>query len=197
MTDHSTITGVLEAAALAPSFGLTCIVGEEVSSTGGHIVGLFPQEVVPASLSPARTIEAIHAQGGLAFAPHPFFQPRRQGTRKDLPAMELVGQLVETLPFDAIEVLIATPFLGGANRAAQRCNRDTAHLPELAGSDAHIPEAVGKGSTRFPVASAADVRRAIESGTSTPQAIPFTPTELLLYVQFWLRTSVTRRGPAW
>jgi predicted metal-dependent phosphoesterase TrpH len=197
VTDHDTITGAREAAALAPGFGVTCIVGEEVSSTGGHIVGLFLQEVVPAGLSPAQTLAAIHAQGGLAFAPHPFFQPRRQGTRQDLPAMESVGQLVETLPFDAIEVINATPFLGGANRAAQRCNRELTKLPELACSDGHILEAVGKGFTIFPGESADDLRRAIRGGTTLPQAIPYTPAELLHYMNFWLRTSLARRGPAW
>lgn len=197
VTDHNTIAGAREAAALAPAYGITCIVGEEVSSTGGHIVGLFLQEAIPAGLSPAHTLDAIHAQGGVAFAPHPFFQPRRQGTRQNLPAMESVGQLTGALPFDAIEVINATPFLGGANRAAQRFNRDVARLPALACSDAHILEAVGKGYTWFPGESADDLRRAIREGATVPRALPFTPAELLRYMDFWLRTSLARRGPAW
>lgn len=197
VTDHDTITGARAAAERAPDFGITCIVGEEISSTGGHIIGMFLQEVVPAGLSPAQTLDAIHAQGGLAVAPHPFFQPRRQGTRQNLPAMESVGRLAGALPFDAIEVVNATPFLGGANRAAHRFNRATAQLPELAGSDAHILEAVGKGYTLFPGRTADDLRRAMQSAVTTPHAIPFTPAELLQYMQFWLRTSLARRGPAW
>ena len=197
ITDHDTIDGAREASALADRYGVQCIVGEEVSSSGGHIVGLFLDEVVPARLTPAETVAAIHAQGGLAFAPHPFFRPRRPQYTQALPTMESVGELVATLPFDAIETVNGTPFLGGANREAQRFNRAHGRRTELGNSDAHIVEAIGKGYTVFPGETIGDLRDAVLSGETVALEYRYTIAELMAYLQHWMRTSVARGGPAW
>lgn len=197
VTDHNTIEGALEAADLAPTYGLICVVGEEVSSSAGHILGLFLADAVPPALSPEETIAAIHKQGGLAVAPHPFYHPRRPQPVPELPTMESVGELIATLPFDAVETINATPFLSGANREAQRYNRAHANRPELASSDAHILDAVGKGYTVFPGETAGDLRRAILAGETVALQQRYAVGELIAYLQFWVRTSVARGGPAW
>ncbi|RPI82556.1 MAG: PHP domain-containing protein [Chloroflexi bacterium] len=51
---------------------LTIIVGEEVSTTEGEIIGLFLVEQIPAGLSPEDTVKAIKEQGGLVVLPHGF-----------------------------------------------------------------------------------------------------------------------------
>src|SRR5919109_1093988 len=76
VTDHNTVAGALEAALLAPDYGLEVIVGEEVTSREGHILGLFLKERVPPGLSGLETVAAIHDQGGLAVAAHPFLHRR-------------------------------------------------------------------------------------------------------------------------
>lgn len=187
VTDHNTIEGALEAADLAPSFGLRCVVGEEISSSAGHILGLSAEE----------TIAAIHEQGGLAVAPHPFYRPRRPQPILELPTMESVGALIATLRFDAVETINATPFLGGANREAQRFNRAHAHHTELATSDAHILDAVGKGYTVFPGETADDLRRAILAAETVGLQQRYAVGELMAYLQHWLRASGDRGGPAW
>jgi len=197
MTDHNTVEGAREAAAIAPDFGVICIIGEEVSSNEGHIVGLFLTEAVPGGLSARATIDAIHAQSGLAFAPHPFYRPRNPQRVPDLPTMESVGILVASLPFDAIEVINGTPFLGGANREAASFNRSTVHLPAFGCSDAHILDAIGKGYTVFPGETANDLRCAMHNGETVALSQRYTPAELMTYLQHWLRMSADQGTPAW
>lgn len=197
ITDHNTIEGAVVATGLAPQFGVTVIVGEEVSSTDGHILGLFLQERVPPGLTAQATVAAIHAQGGLAVAPHPFYQPRRPRHTPELPTMESVGALAATLPFDAIEIANGTPFLARANGRARHFNSSQARRAEIGASDAHILDAVGKGYTLFPGATAHDLRCALLAGTTTGQMRRYRVLELLHYAQFWLRLSLARRAPAW
>lgn len=70
ITDHDTIEGALEARAHAGD-GFLVIVGEEVTTRAGDIIGLFLTEKVDGP-DPVAAIEAIHAQGGVALLPHPF-----------------------------------------------------------------------------------------------------------------------------
>jgi hypothetical protein len=197
ITDHNTIAGALQAADLAPEFGITVIVGEEVSSVGGHILGLFLQERVPPGMSPQATLAAIHAQGGIAVAPHPFYQARRPRRSLELPTMESVGKLAAALPFDAIEVVNGTPFLGRANLRARSFNQAQIGRAETGASDAHILAAIGKGYTLFPGETAADLRRALLMGSTAARLRSYHWGELLHYAHFWLRLSLARRAPAW
>src|ERR1700681_140831 len=80
VTDHDTIEGALRAADFAARRArkLHIVVGEEVSSLDGHIVGLFLERRVAPGMSAAATVHAIHEQGGLAIAAHPFWRTQRQ-----------------------------------------------------------------------------------------------------------------------
>ena len=68
VTDHNTIRGALEVRELAD---FTVIIGEEVKSSQGDIIGLFLEEEIPRGLSPAETVSRIKGQGGLVVVPHP------------------------------------------------------------------------------------------------------------------------------
>ena len=81
ITDHERIDGALRARDLAPD-GLTVIIGEEVRTRAGDLIGLFLERAVPPGLSPAETAAAIHEQGGLVGLPHPFDRFRSSGGDK-------------------------------------------------------------------------------------------------------------------
>ena len=79
ITDHNEIWGaqklqemVEEEAIKKAGFPLTIIVGEEVSTTHGEIIGLFLKERIPAGMSPKETVASITEQGGLVLLPHGF-----------------------------------------------------------------------------------------------------------------------------
>ena len=48
------------------------IVGQEVRTRDGDLIGAFLERDVPSGLPPAETIADIRAQGGLVGIPHPF-----------------------------------------------------------------------------------------------------------------------------
>ena len=162
VTDHDTIEGALRAADLAAGLrgAPDVIVGEEVSSRQGHIVGLFLERRVRPGMSAAATIHAIHDQGGIAFAAHPFWRTERQvnGRRR----VHGVGWLAAELDFDAVEVENSTPGFYLFNQMAHRVT-EASEKAEVGNSDAHILDAIGRAYTTFPGRTAAELRLAIET----------------------------------
>jgi len=69
VTDHNTVEFALQ---LHDRLGERIIVGEEISTTEGEIIGLYLHTTVPKLLTPRETVAAIRAQGGLVYIPHPF-----------------------------------------------------------------------------------------------------------------------------
>src|SRR2546422_2728052 len=121
VTDHDTIEGALRAAAHAAgsSSKLQVVIGEEVSSRDGHIVGLFVERRIRPGMSAAATVHAIHDQGGLAIAVHPFWRTARQMRSGPVHG---VGWLAAELAFDGVEVENATPGFYVVNQLARRLN---------------------------------------------------------------------------
>jgi len=179
VTDHDTIEGALRAQDLQHRYRFQVVLGEEVTTTQGHILALYIGERVQPLMSPEDTIQAVHEQGGLAIAAHPFitsFGEEIQG----------IGRRFAELPFDAVEVENSTPFMYVANYRAKHHNRHVGGLPVVGSSDAHIVEAIGKSYTRFPGSSAADLRRAIERNITSAHASNYGSRDLLAYAGFWL-----------
>ena len=166
VTDHDTIEGALRvAAAMAAGPGPEVVIGEEVSSSGGHILALYIARRIQPGMSPAATIDAIHEQGGLAIAAHPLSFPSTAGRRFFLG----VGTLAWTLPFDAVELVNGTPLAEVGNRKARiRHGLASTGSAAVGGSDAHVAAAVGHVHTIFPGTTAADLRAAIEAGKTRP-----------------------------
>jgi hypothetical protein len=110
--------------------GVRVIVGEEVSSAEGHVLGLFLHERVPPGLSVEETAERIRSQGGLVLAPHP-----RALLCRDSLSESALRRLMPWL--DAVEVCNAQNPLwwedAWARRFAQRYG-----LPAFVGADAHL-----------------------------------------------------------
>ncbi|HEV2403272.1 MAG TPA: PHP domain-containing protein [Candidatus Saccharimonadales bacterium] len=69
VTDHDNIEFAQK---LHHEIGSHIIVGEEVSTTDGEIVGLYLQQPIPPGLSAVETVHAIKNQSGLVYIPHPF-----------------------------------------------------------------------------------------------------------------------------
>jgi predicted metal-dependent phosphoesterase TrpH len=166
VTDHDTIEGALRvAAAMSGGLGPEVVIGEEVTSAGGHILALYIERCIAPGLSPAATVEAIHEQGGLAVAAHPLIFPSTAGRRFFLG----VGTLAWTLPFDAVEVVNGTPLAAHANRKARLHHQGARSRPAaVAGSDAHVAAAAGHVHTLFRGTTAADLRAAIEARQTRP-----------------------------
>jgi predicted metal-dependent phosphoesterase TrpH len=166
VTDHDTVEGAYRvAAAMAGGPGPEVIIGEEVTSSGGHILALYIERRIPPGMSPAATIDAIHEQGGLAVAAHPLSFPSTTGRKFFLG----VGTLAWTLPFDAVELVNGTPLAEIGNRRTRLLHQRAGQVSAgVGGSDAHVAAAVGHVHTIFRGTTAADLRAAIEVNETRP-----------------------------
>lgn len=143
VTDHDTVRGGLEVERIVRERGveLRVIVGEEVRSADGEILGLFLSEDVPRGLPAEETIERIRAQGGIVGVPHPFDNLRSALKYERMKA--LVGEI------DFIESYNARIVFPSHNRKADRF-ADEHGLPVSAASDAHSPWEVGRAYIEMP-----------------------------------------------
>ena len=141
ITDHNE-TGAAMQAAASWTGQVRVIVGEEIRTQAGEIIGLFLTERVPYVLPAAEAVGRIRAQGGLVYLPHPFDPVR--GSVGDA-----AGRLCEDGMADIVEVF-------NAKIADQDLNQGAADLaarwglPGGAGSDAHDPAGVGAAYLEMP-----------------------------------------------
>ena len=143
ITDHDRIDGALEARdrAATEAPGLTVIVGEEIRTQAGDLIGVFLREAIAPGLSASEAIAAVREQGGLVGIAHPFDRFRGSLGRGEATAFEALAGLV-----DWIEAWNARLMVGDGNtRAAELATR--LGVPGVAVSDAHTTLEVGIAST--------------------------------------------------
>jgi len=141
VTDHNLIRGALELRALAPEL---TIIGEEIMTTQGELLGYFLKEEIPPGLSPAETIARLRAQGAAVSVSHPFDRLRHGAWRE--------ADLAAILPHvDAIEVFNARVIFPEDNARALAFAREHAKLGSV-GSDAHSHRELGRAVLRVPAA---------------------------------------------
>lgn len=165
ITDHDTIDGALEAQRLMEDnkYRFELIVGEEVSTKEGHIVGLFLKENIKPGMSVRKTLEEIHNQGGISIAVHPFQHTRFKNPKIIvMDGMGLVNLVKEKDCIDAVEIVNATPTLSEENLSADFINGTLVRKAEIGSSDAHILDAIGMGYTIFEGKTSEELRRAIK-----------------------------------
>ena len=158
ITDHDQIHGALRAVVAAQGTRVQVIVGEEISSRDGHILAYFIHERIPPGMSTAATIAAIHAQGGLAVAAHPYDWMVRSCGRNGL--LHRAAGTDPEWPFDAIETLNASLRPRAANTQAAAAALMLG-LPAVGGSDSHCLATIGYGTTTFPGTNATDLQSAL------------------------------------
>jgi len=143
ITDHDRIDGALEAKAIAAREApdLTVLVGQEIRTQAGDMIGVFLTEAVPPGLAPADAIAAVREQGGLIGIAHPFDRFRGSLGKAEAASFEaLVGEV------DWIEAWNARLMFGDGNaRAAAIAER--LGVPGVAVSDAHTVLEVGIAAT--------------------------------------------------
>ena len=132
ITDHNEIDFALK---LHKEYPNTIIVGEEIMTNDGEIIGLFLTKLIPKHLSVPKTIKLIKEQGGLVYIPHPF-DLLRAGLGEDL----LKRYLKE---IDIIEVFNARTKLTGFDKTAQKF-ANKYNLVSSSSTDAHIYITLGR-----------------------------------------------------
>ncbi len=129
ITDHDTIDGALALMASAPK-NLQVIIGQEITTTQGDLIGLYLDTVIQPHQSIQHTIAEIHRQNGIVILPHPFDRLRRHA----------VGAVVsETIKqeIDLIETFNARCLFSADNHTAEQFATKN-QLSGIAAADAHF-----------------------------------------------------------
>ncbi len=168
VTDHNLTRAAVAAA--ERGIGARVIVGEEIRTKHGDLIGLFLTERIPYVLPLADVTGLIRAQGGLIYLPHPF-----DSGRSSLGAV--AGRLCREGLADVVEVFNAKVEDQALNRQAADLARRYG-LPGAAGSDAHDPEGIGAAYLEMPdfdgpTAFLAALPQAVITGEYRPHAIRY------------------------
>jgi len=132
ITDHNEIGGAIEGRQLGI---IPVIIGEEVMTTQGEIIGLFLTERIPRGLSPLDTVDAIHSQGGIVLAPHPTDRFRGSALQP--------SALADLSPhLDMVEIFNGRTILSSDNDTASKFQQSSQAVA-CVGSDAHTLSEIG------------------------------------------------------
>jgi predicted metal-dependent phosphoesterase TrpH len=125
VTDHNTISKALE---LKAEHGDRIIVGEEITTQTGEVIGLFLTEPVAPMMTLTDTITQIKKQGGVVYIPHPFETVRKGLAVSDL---EVIAKHV-----DIVEAYNGRAVFQDKGAAALEWARKHS-IPVAASSDSH------------------------------------------------------------
>ena len=158
ITNHNNVEGGIavrdKVAELGLTDRLTVILGEEVSTADGEVVGVYLEKTIPRGLSANETADEIHRQGGLVSIPHPF-DPFRGSHIKEGP----LRNLAETRKIDMVEIFNCRVALQRNNDEAAEFARQY-EIPGVAASDSHSSFEVAMAYNAMPLFEDADGLRA-------------------------------------
>ena len=170
IADHERIEAAVECQRLARERGsrIDVVIGEEVTTRSGHLLGLFLQTRLKRNQRLETTVAEIHEQGGLAIVPHPF-SAFTKGMRKHA-IMRIHNSADPLLYWDALEGYNPST-AGRYGRSATIRLAGQLGLPLVGNSDGHTLDTIGDGRTHFPGSTADDYRRAVAEGTTSGSCI--------------------------
>jgi len=162
VTDHNETAGAFIAQKYAEQFDdIDVIIGEEVMTSDGEIVGLFLTEKIQPGQTIEETVDIIREQGGLTIAPHPF--------SFHVPGLK---EKIFEIDLDGFEVLNGGHPDKYSNPFAQTImDRYPGKWASLSASDAHSKYTFGYNWTEFEGSTAEDLRRAILSKKTVPKGV--------------------------
>jgi predicted metal-dependent phosphoesterase TrpH len=136
ITDHNRIDFAKE---LHEKLGEPIVVGEEIMTSVGEIIGLYLTERIKPGLTPLETVKQIKDQNGLVYIPHPF-ETVRKGM---LPSM--LEELIDYI--DIIEICNGRALLQDRSAQAAVWSKLN-HKTGAASSDAHGYHGIGRTYTQ-------------------------------------------------
>ena len=147
ITDHNTIKGSLEAKKYEQEFGISVLIGEEVRTDVGDIIGINLKKEIR-SRNYSEVLSEIRQQGGISILPHPYKEHR------------LPDDLLREV--DLIE--------GFNSRLSEEPNMKAVKLarkwnkPIVVGSDAHFAAEIGAAKTIIKTSSNDNIKSSLLSG---------------------------------
>jgi len=170
ITDHNVTSAAVAAA--ERDIGARVVIGEEIRTPDGDVIGLFLTERIPYVLPLAEVVTLIRSQGGLVYLPHPF-DPGRSSLG------EAATRLCADGRADVVEIFNAKIEDQARNDQAARL-AERYSLPGAAGSDAHDPDGIGAAYLEMkdfdgPDSFLASLADAVITGEYRPHAVRYAP----------------------
>lgn len=160
ITDHNEIDGALRYRKFLEKYNIAVVIGEEISTEKGEIIGLFLKQKIEPGLPVRDTMIQIRKQGGLVYIPHPYDEERHKTV---IPEIE-ISKNVDLI--DLIEIH------NGRNRESYLSEKQLLiakkypKMHRLVGSDAHSFFELGRNYNLIP-----DFRNAEQFLRSIPSVV--------------------------
>jgi len=137
ITDHNEIAGAKAYKKFLRNYQIDVIIGEEIYSQEGEIIGLFLTEWIPPGLTASQTIAAIKRQNAVVYIPHPYDEKRWRTVLKEqvLRKNALVVDLIESHNGRNVEAAFS---------ARQQEIASSVGKTAIVGSDAHTFLEIGR-----------------------------------------------------
>jgi predicted metal-dependent phosphoesterase TrpH len=132
ITDHNEISLAIK---LNFELGQRIIVGEEILTTEGEIIGLYLKEKIEPGLSLKDTVRYIKTQNGLVYVPHPLEKTRKGLSKTSV--LEIKSEI------DIIEVFNARSKEPWVHKTAEQLANEL-KTPKASSSDAHGVNGFGR-----------------------------------------------------
>jgi predicted metal-dependent phosphoesterase TrpH len=173
IADHERIDASVAAQRIAEARGLPIgvIAGEEISTRGGHLVGLFLTERIRPWQSLRASVARVHDQGGIAIVAHPLVPYPLCASARSI--RRLLDDPDPIYHPDAIEAFNPTTARMPWSRRVPAFIEEVGVAP-VAASDAHRADAVGQAVTLFEGRTIDDLVAAIRNGTTTWDGAAYT-----------------------
>ena len=139
ITDHNTVQGAKAFSSFCKKHGgrVLVIIGEEIMTQDGEIIGLYLKDSIPKGLSAEETVNRIVQQGGIVYVPHPYDEKRHKTVLKESALRQIFHKV------DCIECHngrnISTHFSDEQKAIAEKYR-----LVQVVGSDAHTCFELGR-----------------------------------------------------
>ncbi|MBC7120533.1 MAG: PHP domain-containing protein [Candidatus Methanosuratus sp.] len=160
ITDHDLILNESDSQRLSGELGIMVIPGVELTTTAGHLIILNPKRRFN-GLSLEGAVKTAHQEGSTVIIPHPM-DPLSHGIG--------ISEARSLIPYSPlIETLNASTLSYYNSKATSFALRNS--LPMVAGSDAHLADAVGDAYTVVdsPSSDPASVILSISAGKTMPR----------------------------
>lgn len=131
ITDHNEIKGAIELKKFLKKYNISVIIGEEIFTEKGEVIGLFLQKKIEPGLSIRETMLEIKEQGGIVYIPHPYDEKRHNSV---LPETE-ISENIDLI--DIIEVHNGRNIKKTFSEKQLVIGNRFPHVHQLVGSDAH------------------------------------------------------------
>jgi predicted metal-dependent phosphoesterase TrpH len=138
ITDHNETSF---ARIMHKKLGGRIIIGEEIDTSEGELIGLYLKETIPGGIGLDEAVASIKHQGGLVYLPHPYekFRKGLKHTSIDRIASDI----------DIVEVFNGRGRFRGKSTLAQQFALKQ-NIPQAASSDAHGSKGVGLTASDLP-----------------------------------------------